>query len=305
MAELLVTRWTRYGKDRLYVKAHDGTSVGWLGLLTGESHIEVAEFGDAFREATAGWALKRHELGAGSGDITSGSPQHRTPPAQPAVVVPTPAWTDFAANRAGAMAREQALALRRAAPVRTLLGRVLSVHNDERAWRIGADGEEKVAEQLAKLARKDPRWHFLHAVPVGDRGSDIDHMVVGPGGVFTLNAKHHPGGAIWVGGDAFMVNGTWQRYVRNSRFEAARASKLLTAACGFGVVAEGVVVVVGADKLTVKEPPPDVAVVSRMRLVNWFSSRQTMLDDATVRAIFDAARRSTTWQPTPDGARDA
>ena len=43
---------------------------------------------------------------------------------------------------------------------------------------IGADGEEKVATQLAKAAKKDPRWRFLHAIPVGDRGSDIDHVIV-------------------------------------------------------------------------------------------------------------------------------
>lgn len=32
--------------------------------------------------------------------------------------------------------------------------------------RIGADGEEKVAAQLGKVAKKDPRWRFIHAIPV-------------------------------------------------------------------------------------------------------------------------------------------
>ncbi len=77
---------------------------------------------------------------------------------------------DLSLNRAGAMAREQAHALKQAAPVRTFLTRALGVHNDERAWRIGADGEEKVATQLEKVLRKDPRWRILHAVPVGERG---------------------------------------------------------------------------------------------------------------------------------------
>ncbi len=54
------------------------------------------------------------------------------------------------------MARVQAVALKQAAPVRTMVARVLGVHTDERAWRIGADGEQKVAGQLAKLAKKDP-----------------------------------------------------------------------------------------------------------------------------------------------------
>ena len=101
------------------------------------------------------------------------------------------------------------------------------MHTDERAWRIGADGEEKVGSQLAKVARRDPRWRVLHAIPVGVRGSDIDHLVIGPGGVFAVNAKHHPGAKVWVGGITVTVDGFRQPYVRNSRYEANRAAKLL------------------------------------------------------------------------------
>jgi hypothetical protein len=57
---------------------------------------------------------------------------------------------------------------------------------------------------------------------VGDNGADIDRLVIGPGGVFSLNAKHHPGGKVWVGGNTLMINGHRQPYIRNSRFEAQR-----------------------------------------------------------------------------------
>jgi len=85
--------------------------------------------------------------------------------------------------------------------VRTFVARVFGVHTEERAWRVGAVGEEKVADRLAKLVTKDPRWRVLHAIPVGERGSDIDHLAIGPAGVFTINAKYHAGAKIWVGGD--------------------------------------------------------------------------------------------------------
>ena len=189
------------------------------------------------------------------------------------------------------------MAARDAAPVKTFLARVLGVKTDERSWRIGADGEEKVGVQLAKVAKKDPRWRFLHAIPVGDRGSDIDHLVIGPGGIFTLNAKHHPGAKIWVGGDTFMVNSNRQPYIRNSRHEAARAAKLLTAACGFPVHAEGVVVTVNADDLTVKKAPAGVHVVPRMQVARWLRRHSDILDSDVLDQIFDAARRSTTWRP--------
>jgi hypothetical protein len=213
-----------------------------------------------------------------------------------AVPVPRP-WIDLATNRAGAEAREQALAAREAAPVKTFLARALGVHTDERAWRIGADGEEKVGAQLAKAAKKDSRWRFLHAIPVGDRSSDIDHLIVGPGGVFTVNTKHHPGAKIWVGGNTFMVNGRRQPYIRNSRHEAARAAELLTAACGFPVHVEGLVVTVNADDVVVKNAPDGVSVVPRMQVAKWLLRHGDILTPDQCEAIFDAARRSTTWRP--------
>ncbi|MGN6089190.1 MAG: nuclease-related domain-containing protein [Actinomycetales bacterium] len=248
-------RWRKYGKDRLYVTAADGTKLGHRDL-----------------------------------------PEQSPEPGTEMPTTGTAEVEDLAQRGAGAMAREQARALKQAAPVRTFVARVLGVHTDERAWRIGADGEEMVAAQLAKLARKDPRWHFLHAIPVGENGADIDHLVVGPGGVYSLNAKHHPGAKVWVGGNTLMINGQRQPYIRNSRFEARRASTLLTAGCGFAVVVTGMVVPVGANDVRIKTPPEDVHVVCRRQLVSWLRARPVVLTDEQVVHIFEVARRSTTWQ---------
>jgi hypothetical protein len=312
MGETSVQRWRKYGKDRLYANAGDGTRLGWHDVLTGEDHVEVAGREQDFYTAIAQWRTDAGSVPDAAaapsgvviiaGDIAALIIEHVIEPVVDQVVLEVPAaapesqWEDLAERRAGAMAREQALALKHAAPVRTLLARVLRVHTDERAWRIGADGEEKVAARLAKLAKKDPRWRFLHAIPVGENGSDIDHIVIGPGGVYTLNAKHHPGARIWIRGNAFRVNGTQVPYVRNSRHEAERASRYLTAACGFPVDVAGIVVPVGADSITIKEAPLDVHVVTRMALSGWLRRRTEVLDGETVAAVFDVARRSTTWR---------
>lgn len=183
-----------------------------------------------------------------------------------------------------------------AAPRRAALARVLGVHTDERAWRIGADGEEKVAIQLAKVAKKDPRWRFLHAIPVGHRGSDIDHLLIGPGGVFTINTKNHPGAKIWVGGNTFMVNGHRQPYVRNSRHEAGRAAKLLTTACGFSVHVQGLIVTVNAADVVIKSPTDGVDVTWRNNLVTWLLRHGQIHAPDVLDTIYEAARRSVTWQ---------
>lgn len=276
-----VARWRRYGKDRLYVTGVDGTRIGWRDLLTGEDHIEEPDLRDDYLTALSAWSAPK---------------QQPTPSEVPDDSQPADDWDDLTDHRPGALARKQALALKEAAPVKTFLARALGVHTDERAWRVGADGEEMVAAQLRRLAKKDALWRFLNAIPVGEKGSDIDHLVIGPGGVFTLNAKHHPRARVWVRGDTFMVNGKRLPYIRNSRHEAKRASHLLTDACGFPVQVGGVVVPVGADNLSVKDPPPDVAIVNRMQLRRWLCHQPPVLALGQVDAIFDAARRSITWR---------
>src|SRR5215218_1974792 len=162
-----------------------------------------------------------------------------------------PVGDDLALRLPGTAAREQADLARQAAPVRSFVGRLIGANTSERAWRIGADGEVMVAKQLAKLMRRDPRWRCLHAIPVGANGADIDHLVIGPAGVFTLNAKHHPDARIWVAGDTVMVNGVRYPYIRNSRHEAMRASRLLSVAAGFSIPVTGIVVPVGAEDVMI------------------------------------------------------
>lgn len=323
--DFVVNRWRRYGKDRLYVISADGTKIGFWDLVAGEGHPESPEDLPALVAAVEGWQAARdvdrvrvsHSVAAAAPTASgpsSGVPKHfstgpqigepsasaeSAPTTGEPALTGTPAtqpWIDLTTNRAGAEAREQALLARNAAPMKSTLARVLGVHTDERAWRIGANGEEKVAAQLAKAAKNDPRWQFLHAIPVGDRGSDIDHLVVGPGGVFTVNTKHHPKAKIWVGGDTFLVNGSKQPYIRNSRYEAARASKLLTAACGFPVHVEGLVVTVNAADVVIKSQPKGVNVTWRNNLATWLLRHGEIHPSETVSAIYDAARRSTTWR---------
>jgi hypothetical protein len=57
----------------------------------------------------------------------------------------------------------------------------------DRALR-GAEGERKVGAILEDLA---PAWHVLHGVWLGH--GDIDHVLVGPGGTFTVETKANRG----------------------------------------------------------------------------------------------------------------
>jgi hypothetical protein len=54
----------------------------------------------------------------------------------------------------------------------------------------GAKGEERVASQLVQL---DDRWAVVHDLTIGRKGANLDHLVIGPAGVFVLNTKNLTG----------------------------------------------------------------------------------------------------------------
>jgi hypothetical protein len=201
-------------------------------------------------------------------------------------------WRDLAQNQPGQAIQARADELRRAAPVKSLLARLLGVRRDEWFWRAGAQGERLVAKQLGKLKQG---WYVLHSVPVGERGSDIDHVVIGPPGVFTLNAKNFQKGRVKVTQSNVYVNGQRRDYLRNSRHEARRAARLLTSACHRAVAVAPVIVVI-AERLDSKGSPEDVDVVGRRELVRWLSQRPAVLSPEDVEEIYNAARRDTTWR---------
>jgi hypothetical protein len=166
-----------------------------------------------------------------------------------------------------------------------------------RSWYIGLQGEREVAQRLSSLP---DGWLVVHSVPVGERGSDIDHVLVSPSGrVLTLNTKHSPRGKVWVSPKTIYVNGHRQPYLRNSIHEAARAAKLLTVATGEIVDTLAVIVVVGA-KLTRKGEPDGVAVVTIDQLIRFLThTAGTSQHHVSVESVQHAVLQPKTWALTP------
>jgi hypothetical protein len=181
-----------------------------------------------------------------------------TPPSDDARFDPD----DLALNRPGATLRVKSVEIKQVHPVLVFILRLFNAHSDERAWRRGAEGEEEAAFQLRKLG---DGWRVIQSVPVGTGDTDIDHVVIGPPGVFTLNTKNHPGGRVTVNAKAVYVNGTYQPYIAKSRAEGKRATKLLTAAYGYDVAVRPVIVIMASD-LRIKSSPDGVTVVARKRI---------------------------------------
>ena len=181
----------------------------------------------------------------------------------------------------GAAAREHVLALLTSSPVYARVARLLGVDCSP----VPPPGGE-VRARLAKLPRG---WRLLPA-------AGIDHLVVGPGGVFAVIARHHPRAKVSVRGDTFKVNGRNRRHVSESRYQAARVTRLLSSAAGFDVDVHGVVAVTGAERgFAVKAPPRDVTVVNRKTITPYLHSLPVVLAQPSIDRIADVARRQETW----------
>lgn len=207
---------------------------------------------------------------------------------------------DLATQRAGHAVLAH-LSSRYAARLRTGQGLVTTV-DDLVSWAVGYLGEVRVGEVLAGL---DGRWGVLHAVPLGVRSKDIDHLLIGPAGIFAINTKHHPGARVTVKGrDALYVNGIWKPYLKDARRDATAVGDLLTPAGPIDV--QAVICLVEA-RLTATTTGEAVHVVDIDDLVPWLTSLRETLDGDSVDRAYAHAQRAGTWPgcsvpAAPDGA---
>jgi len=198
----------------------------------------------------------------------------------------------------------ECLARQEVATPRGRLARALGhtpLHPDARSWYSGALGEIVVAHALAQLGEE---WTVLHSVPVGSGQvgsgqSNIDHVILGPGGIYTINTKNHSGKKIWIGGSTFLVNGYKQEYMRNSAHEAERASRVLSAVTGRPVIVTPLIVVVNPASITTGRKRPRVTVLSSNTLKRWLVRRPRVLSDRAVAHFSMFAEERSTWHTDP------
>ncbi|MDX3374186.1 nuclease-related domain-containing protein [Streptomyces sp. ME02-6991-2A] len=161
-----------------------------------------------------------------------------------------------------------------------------------RNWALGLIGERTTGRRLNTLRRQG--WRVLHSVQWPSK-SDIDHLAIGPSGVFTINSKFRKGKAVWYGDRAITVNRAPTRYIVVSEHEAQRTSRALSVHCGFFVPVRPVIAIVGAAKISVKNATPPVLVVDGAKAHTLLSGLAPVLPPERVEQIFSVARRPETW----------
>src|SRR5512133_3602705 len=97
---------------------------------------------------------------------------------------------------------------------------------DASAWRRGAAGERCTARLLGQLGRQG--WAVLHDLAIPGSQVNLDHVVIGPGGVFVIDSKQYrgrlqldPSGRLWHGRYSLTPA------LRAVEFEADQAARVL------------------------------------------------------------------------------
>jgi hypothetical protein len=157
---------------------------------------------------------------------------------------------------------------------------------DAVAWRRGSAGERRTARLLSPLERHG--WAVLHDLAVPGSRANLDHLVIGPGGVFMIDSKQYrgrlqldPSGRLWHG--RYPLAPT----LRALSLEADRAALALPDP---GVAVVPIVAVHGARVPWGKVVVEGVPVVPARRLPSMLRQLPAVLGPERVAAVADQAR---------------
>lgn len=333
LEELTVTAWQYFGHDRLYVNLPDGTPIGWADRRTGGITVVHARYRDDVTDMLArrapellARALPEVRVHPGAfddeaddlagADAAASRPVAGPPPADRARRAPEPAGTeppvhpgrrdrlplltpenDLASRRPGATLRENspppdAGTAPDSGRLERLSSRILRRRPMPEARRRELLGERRSGAELGRLTRHG--WRVLHSIPLGD-GTDIDHLLIGPGGVFTVRTEYHPQQSVRADDDTVRIDdGDPLPYIAECRAEAVLVRKTLESHCDFPVRVQPVLVFVDAASLEVAATQTDVRVY-RERQVSALAPLSGELTAREADRLYDVARRAEVW----------
>jgi hypothetical protein len=200
---------------------------------------------------------------------------------------------------AGQRAMREVVDAEAAARPRTRLERMLGIRalspGARRAFDV-ALGDAAIGPALQQLG---PRWDVLHDVPIA-HARTIDHVAIGPGGVYAIRAVHCAGADVVVDAAELAIGGVVRGDLVELAESATIAERLLETARAGAAPAGGVTVLplfvaVDAGRVVVRTPTPGVGVIRLPQLRRTLAHARPRLPGEAVASISDLADRHTTW----------
>lgn len=221
--------------------------------------------------------------------------------ASPPVAEPLPTLRDRVAGQAGIADCLEAVA---ALPARTPLGRLVGLDPLTPAVRDRYEallGELRTGEALERLGSG---WTVLHSLATDD-GETIDHLAIGPGGVYVLDTRVAPGRTVRVVGSHLVSDDDRMPVPALAARQAERASARLTALAGGPVEVRPIVVIARADALVTVDADLDATpVLTPDQLVRHLVRRPRVHSAAAVDYLSLLAEERETWTAEPARAED-
>jgi hypothetical protein len=157
---------------------------------------------------------------------------------------------------------------------------------DTLAWRRGAAGERRTARLLAHLERRG--WVVLHDLAIPGSAANIDHVVIGPGGVLVVDSKQYRGrlhldryGMVWHGRHLLVSA------LRKVRWQADQADQVLGIA---DITVAAIVAVHGASVPWGLLQADGVTIVPARRVPDLLQALPPVLGPERVAWLADRAR---------------
>ena len=161
---------------------------------------------------------------------------------------------------------------------------------------LGAHGEVTVAQLLAALPAD---WTAFHALPLGPDGAAIDHLVVGPGGIFSITTAHHCRARIRVSHRTVRVGGRRTGYLPAAVRDAARVTFVLRERMPLLAPVQPVIALVDADRITGRGTPQQVKVLDARALQRWLVQLQPVLSDDEIAEAVVILDSPAAWRCPP------
>ncbi|RWZ52564.1 NERD domain-containing protein [Labedella phragmitis] len=188
-------------------------------------------------------------------------------------------------RRAGQMWTERATAMARAAARPTLLRRVFGavpVKAAEKEAFDAAVGERIVGAELERLPGS---WIVLHSLPAPGASGDVDHVVVGPGGLFAITTRYVDGDRVFVADDYLLARGDRIPFARAAMAAARRTAQLAGRTLPPSLTPRPVLVIAGARSVRVGARARAVEVRDHTIVRSWLQTQPMVLDPATVQRV--------------------
>jgi hypothetical protein len=152
---------------------------------------------------------------------------------------------------------------------------------ETRAWQRGAAGERHVARLLEPLVEHG--WGVHHDLRIPGSKANIDHVVVGPPGIFVVDAKHYRG-RLRLSGDGQLWHGRYllAPALSTIRWEADKLQAVIGAA---DIAVTPIVAVSGAAVPYGQVTATDVTVVPARRLPGLLRSLPPSLTPERAREV--------------------